>query len=171
MINLKKTKIMVFNKLGCIFNLRIPSEGVIEPCSRYYFGTTLTQSTSFSPGRKTLQKASRAMFSFLSEINLRAGAQPSTIQKLFGALVRSILIYNCEVWGAFLKSKSNTSFEKFQANLFNDKLHHGFLHNHLCKHLLGVYSKVSNFAVRDELGHYPINVCLYTRLLNFFPSS
>ena len=43
------------------------------------------------------------MFSFLSEIDLRAGAQPSTIQKLSGAQVISILIYNCEMWGAFLK--------------------------------------------------------------------
>ena len=92
---------MVFNKLGRIFDLRIPFEGkVIEPCSRYgYLGTTFTPSGSFSLGRKTLyKKASRAMFSFLSEINLRAGAQPLTIQKLFRALVRPILLYNCEVW-------------------------------------------------------------------------
>ena len=105
-VNLKKTKIMVFNKVGRIFDLRIPFEGkVIEPCSRYdYLGTTFTPSGSFSLGRKTLhKKASRAMSSFLSEINLRAGAQPLTIQKFFRALVRPILLYNCEMWGAFLK--------------------------------------------------------------------
>ena len=108
------------------------------------------------------------MFSFLSEINLRSGAQPSTIQKLFRALVRPILLYSYEVWGALLKSKSNTSFEKFQAMLFDDKLHHELLHNRLCKHLLGVHSKASNFAVRGELGCCPINICLHTRLLKFF---
>ena len=91
------------------------------------------------------------MFSFLSEINLRAGAEPSTIQKLFGALVKPILICNCEVWGAFLKSKSNTSSEKFQAILFDNKLHYELPRNHLCKHLLGVHSKASSFAVRGEL--------------------
>ena len=157
---------MVFNKLGRTFNLRIPFEGkVIEPCLRCnYLGTTFTPSGSFSLGRKTLyKKASRVMFSFLSEINLRTGAQPSTIQKLFGALVKPILIYNCEVWEAFLKSKSNTSFEKFQTILFDDKLHYELLRNHLCKHLLGVHSKASNFAVRGELGCYTINICLYTR--------
>ena len=80
------------------------------------------------------------MFSFLNEINLRAGAQPSSIQKLFGVKpiliyncevrgVKPILIYNCEVRGAFLKYKSNTLFEKFQANLFNDILHHELQHN------------------------------------------
>ena len=66
---------MVFKKLGRIFDLRIPFEGkVIEPCSRYdYLGTTIPPSGSFSLGRKTLyKKASRAMVSFLSEINLRA---------------------------------------------------------------------------------------------------
>ena len=109
------------------------------------------------------------MFSFLSEINLKAGAQPSTIQKLFRALVKPILLYNCRVWGAFLKSKSNTSFEKFQAILFDD--HHELLYNRLCEHLLGVHSKASNFAVKGELGCYPIDICLYTRLLKFFPSS
>ena len=146
--------------MGHIFDLRIPFEGkVIEPCSRYdYLGATFTPSGSFSLGRKTLyKKASRAMFSCLSEINLRAVAQPSTIQKLFGALVRPILLYNCEVWGAFS-----------QAILFDDKLHHELLHNRFCKHLLGLHSKASNFAVRGELGCYPINICLYTRLLNFF---
>ena len=170
----KETKIMFFNKLGRIFNLRIRFEGkLIEPCSKYdYLGTTFTPSGSFSLGRKTrYKKASRAMFSFLREIDLRVGAQPSTIQKLFGALVRPILMYNCDVWGAFLKSKSNTSFEKFLANWFDDKLHHKLLHNRLCNHLLGVHSKASNFAVRGELGCYPINICLYTRSLNFFPSS
>ena len=82
-VNFKNTKIMVFNKLGRILNLRIPFKGkVIEPCSRYdYLGTTFASSGSFSLGRKTLyKKASRVMFSFLSKINLRAGAQPSTIQ-------------------------------------------------------------------------------------------
>ena len=144
-VNLKKTKILVFDKLGRIFNLIMS----FEPCSvGDYLGTTFTPSGSFSPGRKTLyKKASRAMFSFLNEINLRAGAQPST---MFEALVNPILIYNCEVWGSFLKPKSNTSFEKFQAKFFDDKLHHELLHNRLCKHLLGVHSKASNFAVRGN---------------------
>ena len=53
-VNLKKTRIMVFNKLGRIGNLRIPFEGkVIELCSRYdYLRTTFTSSGSFSLGRK-----------------------------------------------------------------------------------------------------------------------
>ena len=34
------------------------------------------------------------------------------------------------------------------------------------KRLLGVHSKATNFAVKGELGCYPINTCLYTRLLN-----
>ena len=164
----EENKIMV---LGRIFNLRIPCEGkVIEPCSRYdYLGTTFTPSGSFSLGRNILnKKASRAMFSFLSETNLRAGAQPSTIHKLFGALVKPTLIYNCEVWGSLLKSKSNNSFEKFQANLFDDKLHRELLYYHLCKHLLGVHSKASTSAVRGVLGCYPVNICLRTRSLKFF---
>ena len=110
----------------------------------------------------------RTMFSFLSEINLRTGTQPSTIQKLFGAPVKPTLIYNCEEWGAFLKSKSNTSFEKFQTILFDDKFHHELLHNCLHKHLLGWHSKESNFAVRGELGCYPFDICLYTTLFKFF---
>ena len=54
----KKKKIMVFNKLRGIFNLRIPFKGkVIEHCSRYdYLGTTFTRSGSFYLGRKILLK-------------------------------------------------------------------------------------------------------------------
>ena len=73
------------------------------------------------------------MFSFLGEINLRAGAQPSTIHRLL------------EI---FLEIKK---FKSFQTNLFDDKLHHEFLHNCLCKHLLRVHSKESNFAVKLEV--------------------
>ena len=174
--NLKKTKFMVFNKLGCIFNLRIPFEGkVIEPCSRYdYLGTTFTPSGSFSLGSKTLYKeASRATvcFRFLVKLTWELGPNHQPFKNCFRALAKLILLYNCKVWGAFLKSKSNTSLKKFQAILFDDKLHHELLYNRLCKHLLGVHSKASNFAVKGELGCYPITSVCIQDYSNFFPSS
>ena len=48
-VKLKKTKIMLFYKLGRIFNLRILFEGkLIEPCSRYdYLGQPLLQVVHF----------------------------------------------------------------------------------------------------------------------------
>ena len=121
-----------------IFPHIIHSIPTVRPHFNILWNTLIFSSASWAPALKliSLRNENIAMFSFLSEINLRAGAQPSTIQKLFRALVRPILLYNCEVWGAFLKSKSNTSFEKLQAILFDDKLHHELLHNRLCKHLL-----------------------------------
>ena len=52
--------------------------------------------------------------------------------------------------------------------MLDDKLHQELLHNRLCKQLLRVHSKASSFSVRGELGCYPINICLDTRLLKFF---
>ena len=155
----KDTKILVFNKAGRNIKLSVRfGNNHITSCENYkYLGTIFVSSGSFKLARIALhKKASRAFFSFLSDFSLHSGIKPCVIQKLFKSLVEPILLYNSEVWGAFLLSYSrNASFNQFTENLFDDKLHHENLQNRLCKILLGVHSKSSNFAVRGEMGLYP----------------
>ena len=90
--------------------------------------------------------------SLLSEvkINIDNGASVSTVLNLFDSLVSPILLYNCEIWGCFLKSVGN-NYDKFVSRM-----------------ALGVHSKASNHAVKGELGRFPLHLIIYTRIFKYF---
>ena len=104
-INIKKTKIIVFNKSGKIFKgqkFKIGKQSIQITDSYVYLGITFTSSGSFSLAQKKFfKKATRSLYSFLSEINIYNGASVATILKLIYSLVNLILLYNCEIWGCF----------------------------------------------------------------------
>ena len=99
---------------------------LIQSCSEYtYLGTSFTPGNSFKKAQIELyKKACRAFFGFLSAVSVQAGAQVSTVRKLFNSLVCPILLYNSEIWGAFLKPKQLRNLESFKDNLFSDNLKH-----------------------------------------------
>ena len=42
------------------------------------------------------------------------------------------------------------------------------MHNKVYKMALGVHSKVSNLAVKEELGRFPLHLIIYTRIFKYF---
>ena len=103
-INIKKTKAIIFNKSGKIFRseFKLGNQPIQVTDSYVYLGITFTPSGSFSLAQKKLyNKATRSLYSFLSEVNIYNGASVSTVLKLFDSLVSPILLYNCEIWGCF----------------------------------------------------------------------
>ena len=82
---------------------------LIQYCSEYtYLGTIFTPGNSFKKAQIELyKKACRAFFGFLSAFNVQAVAHVSTVKKSFNSLVCPVLLYNSEIWGAFLKLKSH----------------------------------------------------------------
>ena len=80
-------------------------ELTIESCSQYtYLGTVFTPNNNFKKAQSELYKnVCRAFFGYLKKVNIQAGAQISTIRKLFSTLVSPILLYNSEIWGGFKK--------------------------------------------------------------------
>ena len=168
-VNIKKTKLMVFNKMRIHHPLSILlGNQIINSCLEYdYLGITFTPNGSFKLARESLyKKARKAYYSFLNDINIQSGAQISTMKKLFHTLVKPILLYNCEVWGSFLKPRSQ-SLDYFISNMFDDRYYHEALLNKSCKHMLGVNSRSSNDAVRGELGMYPLYVYIYKQIVKF----
>ena len=101
--------------------------------------------------------------SFLSEvkINIYNGASVSTVLKLFDSLVSPVLLYNCEIWGCFLKSVGN-NYDKFVSSIFDERVTPDNMHNKVCKMALGV--EASNHAVKGELGRFPLHLIIYTRI-------
>ena len=79
-----------------------------------------------------------------------------------------VLLYNSEIWGSFLKTKSLHNFTKFKDNLFDESHKHEQLLNRLCKYTPGIPKKSSNIAAKGELGIYYLNIEISVRIIKFF---
>ena len=85
-INIKKTKAIIFNKSGKIFRseFKLGNQPIQITDNYVYFRITVTPSGSFSlVPKKLYNKATRSLYSFLSEVNIYNGASVSTVLKLF----------------------------------------------------------------------------------------
>ena len=170
-INIKKTKAIIFNKSGKIFRseFKLGNQPIQVTDSYVYLGITFTPSGPFYQPRKSyiIKPPGLTLYSFLSEVNIYNGASVSTVLKLFYSLVSPILLYNCEIWGCFLKSVGK-NYDKFVSRIFDDPITPENMHNKVCKMALGVHSKASNHAVKGELGRFPLHLIIYTRIFKYF---
>ena len=78
-----------------------------------------------------------------------------------------ILLYNSEIWGAFLKPKQLRNLELFKDNLFSDTLKHLSLQLKMAKISLGVHKKASNMTVRGDIGMFTLNIEIYMRIVKY----
>ncbi|XP_078659029.1 uncharacterized protein LOC144904189 [Branchiostoma floridae x Branchiostoma belcheri] len=149
-VNLKKTKVVIFNKAGRCFPKQkyYFENNTIDSVPSYcYLGLTLTSLGSFTLTKKQLSlKARKAIYSFKSII--RSSVSPRSLLKIFDTCVKPILLYGCQIWGT--EQQHDTS------PIEN-------VHNQFCKNILGVFRNSSNIACRAELGRFPldIDICIY----------
>ena len=90
------------------------------------------------------------------------------MSKLFNSLVAPILLYNCEIWGAFMNNKKLQRVDLFVEKMFDDKNKHELLQLKMAEIALGVHKKSNNMAIRGELGLYPLNIDIYIRIVKYF---
>ena len=170
-ISQKKIKIMVFNKQGRSIDLKLKIDNlIIESCTKHvYLGIVFTPGNNFKTAQKELyKKACKALFTYLSVINVHAGAQINTVKKLFDTLVRRVLLYNSEIWGAFLRPKQLGLLRTFSNFLFDDKQNHESLQLKMAKIALNVHKRANNLAVRGEIDMYPLNIEIYKNMIKYF---
>ena len=158
-MNLKKTKLMIFNVRGIkiMKNTFYVGNFPIEIVDNYqYLGIKFKPSGSFQVAMGELfDKASRAWFSISNVLYQHKKLAIKKALQLFDSLIRPICLYAVEFWLPFVLSKKGlTSFhglmkcwESFQPELINQKL---------CRMLLSVHKKSSRLAVLGELGRYPL---------------
>ena len=101
-------------------------------------------------------------------INVHPGAQISTVKELFDSLVRPVLLYNSEIWGAFLKPKQLRMLRTFSNSLFDDNQNHLSLQRKMAKIALNVHKKTNNLAVKGEIGMYPLSIEIYKNMIKYF---
>ena len=167
-ISQKKTKIMVFNKQGRSIDLKLKVDNlVIESCKKYvYLGIVFIPGNNFRTAQKELyKKACKTLFTYLSVINVHTGAQISTVKKLFDTLVRPVLLYSSEIWGAFLRPKQLRLLRTFSNSLFDDNQNHESHQLKMAKIALNVHKRANNLAVRGEVGMYPLSIEIYKNMI------
>ena len=120
-VNIKKTKIMIFNRGNNLLKTSFNYKGsVLENVKQFkYLGISISaKNCSFSPTIEDLSlKATRAIFALKNKIKISKYPKRLAI-RLFNALITPILLYGSEVWGPFMSydylSWESTKIERVQ---------------------------------------------------------
>ena len=105
-INTDKSKFMTFSKTDRLVKDKfrfVVGMNELQFVNQYkHLGVIFTSNAKFSVAEKTLSmKASRALFSIKQSIFDKT-IKPSSILHIFDALVKSIALYNSDIWSAYM---------------------------------------------------------------------
>ena len=114
--NPDKSKIMIFTKNGQVktdCNRFIIGQTHLECINQYkYLGINVSSSGKFITAENTLSlKASRALLSIKQSI-FNNNIKPSAVLSIFDALVKTIALYNCDVWIGYKSGYQKKSTEE-----------------------------------------------------------
>ncbi len=135
-------------------------------CSYKYLGTTISNDCYFNVAHDALLKsATKAYYMLSNTLYSNNISNVQTYLKLFDALVRPILLYNCEIWGVdLLEKKTSSHFLSGQKHMLPcEKLEIKML-----KYLLGVPKGTSNVGVRSELFRLPLRFYVTSQIYKFY---
>ena len=82
------------------------------------------------------------MFCLLNTVNKIKQLPVKILSNLSDKMISPLILYNCEIWRASLPEKKNYSEQNLVQNLFH-------------------------FAVRSELGRFPLHIKIYTAMLKY----
>lgn len=150
-VNYDKTKILIFSKgkeAKYTFTLQ---DTPIEVVNEFkYLGLLLCKNNSFVPTIKYIaDQGSKAVYSLLKKA--RTLQLPIDLQiELFNKLVKPILLYGCEIWGA-----GNTEvIERVQLKFLKQILH--------------LKKCTPNYIVYGETGVFPLKIDIQSRMISYW---
>ena len=170
-VNIKKTKVMIFNKRGIKLENRFQfylSDEKLEITDEYqYLGIKLKPSGSFSVAVQELKdKASRAWFGISTLIFKNKRMRADRIFSLFDSLVMPVATYGSPLWLPFTIPKK--SFEnKFDLLSFWETFQGETLNQKCSKMTLSVKKTTPRLAVLGELGRYPMFIQSLAQCINY----
>ena len=146
MINIDKTKAMIFNKTGRLLRRNFKyKNSIIETVREYkYLGFILVPSGSVVQGLNDLKsRGNRAIFQIKNKMGEYFRLKPKISIKLFNTLVKPILLYMADLWGC-LKTPKNFPIDTLQTKFL--------------KQVLGVQIQTTNIGVFLETGELPLSI-------------
>ena len=144
LINLEKTKCMIFNKTGKLLrnSFHIGTKKLENVRSYKYLGLVFTPSGEIKSALDDLKsRALKAYMSLKNKLGICFTNYPEDTIKLFDTIIKPILLYGSDFWGC-LSMPNNNPIEN--------------IHLMFCKHLLGVYRNTTTDGVLLELGRHPL---------------
>ena len=151
-VNISKTKILIFNTRRYAHDLHFFLYGEeLELVNDYkYLGIYLSKSGSYLKCKKHIaEQANAAMFSLLRKS--RALNLPITMQiDLFNKIIKPVLLYGCEIWAV----GNLDLIERVQLRFV--------------KIILNLKKSTPSYMIYGELGIYPLEVDIKTRIISFW---
>jgi hypothetical protein len=163
-VNIKKTKVLIFNKRGLgpknFSNLSFAINGIpLEICDKYtYLGIEFRPSGSFIAAQAELYtKASKAWFSISNIIYQHKQMPVSQSLQLLDSLVMPVGLYSAELLTVLAMPESAftdqeavlKAWESFPLEKVNQRA---------CRMLLSIHRRSSRLACLGELGRFPMLV-------------
>ena len=180
-VNLKKTKIILFNRQGSLIkkhNFHFMSNNIevtkqykylgfmsnnIEVTKQYkYLGFIFSCSGSTIVGvRNLINQAQKAWFSIKYYLSSSKNKNIDTYLTLFDTQINPILLYACEAWADSMKANIDdvTLLTRNKLEIFQISI---------SKQILGVSRKTTNLAILLELGRYPISTYMHYQAIKYF---
>ena len=170
-INVKKTKIIVFNKQGKTppnvkFTFQSNELEIVKQTK--YLGLIFSNTGAFKSAVSNLKdKGNKALFKIYKSF-ANTPKPIKTMIHLFDSLIKPIQTYGSDIWGAYCinidkilgKNPGKTQLY-FKQDL--EKLHTSW-----CKYTLQVHDKSTNIAVLAELGRYPLTIDVITGMIKYW---
>lgn len=166
-INVKKTKIIIFNKTGRLiseeFNI---GSNKIECIKSYkYLGIIFNNTGKFNEAKKNLyDKGLKASFKLYKSIK---SASPSlkTLLHIFDHTIKPIVLYGSEIWGMI-----NITQKRKGMNLYDiyKEWEPEILNLKFCKYILGVTKNCTHLGVISELGRFPLYINIIVQMFMYW---
>ena len=151
-VNETKTKVVIFSRGKQRKELPIfkYGEAVLEIVDEYkYLGVIFNYDGTFKKCQSDLiAKAKKAMFSLIRQ-SRKKGLSIEVQLELFDAIISPILCYGSEIHG----SENTEEIEK--------------VHRLFCKYILKVRPSTPTVMVYGELGRFPIEISIKTRMISY----
>ena len=164
-VNLKKTKIVIFNKQGSLIKKHkfLYKKQLLQNTREYkYLGFTFSCSGLDHPGiLNLLKQAKKAWFTIQQSLSKSMNKHLQTYLHLFDTQVKPIMLYACEAWADSLKYEENITDMLRKSKLENFQIS-------VLKRLLGVHKNTTNISMLLETGRHPITLYAQEQAIKYF---
>ena len=168
-INTKKTQVMCMSNQKLAIpdiNMHIGGTPLTWVSTYKYLGIEIHSNGNMDAAIKNLcvrgWKATFKIRSAFKDIDVN----PATKLKFFDVLVKPIICYGSEVWGALNNLHNCKSLDQFWNRI--EKLPVENFQTKFCKNVLGVHTKASNAAFMGEVGRFPIFMYIIKTMLRYY---
>jgi hypothetical protein len=172
-VNIKKTKVLTFNKQGLFAEKKDFHIGdqILEMTREYdYLGLKITAGGQFTEAKSKLKdKGLKAYFKLCKTFGA-SKPNPSIFLHTFNHTVKQVLLYGAEIWGTF--DPSNGKFSQDKTKFPLDKAYEHLPQEQILlrfgKFMLGMPRTSCSDAIRGELGLFPIYINVLDRMIDYW---